>query len=147
MLFGHLGHGEEQLRNQRSAGRAHPEPFQGSAPDQRHSSVAVVSVVSIPGRGCSRWSELAATKYLRGSASIPDDSRFTRKHYYDDNVPPQAALPPDRASTGCSNLSAPILHGSSIPQCTSWFDLLIRVHGSVPLTDGSLLGVPAESGF
>lgn len=106
----------------------------------------LVSTVSLLGRRCSRQLEPDAIKYSSGSAGILDDSRFPRKLYYY-KVPPQAALPPRRENAGHDNFSSPVLHGSSISQCGLYFGLMIWVNGSVLLTDGSLLGVPAKSGF
>lgn len=79
-----------------------------------------------------------------GSANIPDDSRSIRKLYYY-NVPPQAAVLPGRDSTGHNSFCSPVLQGSSFSQGALYFSLMIWVNGSVLLTDGSLLGVPAKA--
>lgn len=43
--------------------------------------------------------------------------------------------------------AALVWHSSSISPCGLYFGLMIWVNESVLLTDGSLLGVPAKSGF
>lgn len=66
-------------------------------------------------------------------------------YYY--NVPPQAALLPGRDGTGHNSFCGPVLQGSSFSQGALYFGLMIWVNGSVLLTDGSFLGVPAKAGF
>ena len=124
MLLGPLGHRKAQI-----------------------TCVILGSTISLLGKGCSKQSESDAIKPSSGSTSIPDDSRFIRKLYYYYNTPSQAALPLGRDSTGHDSFSSPVLHGSSFSQCGLCFGLMIWVNGSVLLTDGSLLGVPAKAGF
>lgn len=87
-----------------------------------------------------------AIKPSSASANIPDDSRSIRKLYYY-NIPPQAALLPGRDGTGHNSFCGPVLQGSSFSQGALYFGLMIWVNGSVLLTDGSFLGVPAKAGF
>lgn len=120
----------------------------GSTPNLPRDMACVIllSSVSLLGKGCSKQSVSDAIQSASGSANIPDDSRSVKKLYYY-NVQPQAAVLPGRDSTGHNSFCSPVLQGSSFPQGALYFSLVIWVNGSVLLTDGSLLGVPAKAGF
>lgn len=124
---------------------AHQPEVSWQGPAQGH-GLCDPAVTSLPPGERMQQTVPDAIKLSSGSANIPDDSRSIRKLYYY-NVPPQAALRPGRDGTGHNSFCGPVLQGSSFSQGALYFGLMIWVNGSVLLTDGSLLGVPAKAGF